>query len=201
MAQKLFGVNKPNTNLRKNVFDLSATNKFTLSAGMLVPCLVRELNPGEKVELSLASITRAQPLNTAAFVRMTQYYHAFFVPFKQLWSPWDNFINGVDYRQSTRALKAGESIPAFTLTHLLTQLFRAGILAGKDATDGSLSKTKALDALGYSYVYGLSRLLDMLGYGFEITIDPKSYVSNWTKSDEDDGDVYIEGARNGGLKF
>lgn len=196
MAQKLFGVNKPNTNLRKNVFDLSATNKFTLSAGMLVPCLVRELNPGEKVELSLASITRAQPLNTAAFVRMTQYYHAFFVPFKQLWSPWDNFINGVDYRQSTRALKAGESIPAFTLTHLLTQLFRAGILAGKDATDGSLSKTKALDALGYSYVYGLSRLLDMLGYGFEITIDPKSYVSNWTKSDEDDGDVYVEGARD-----
>ena len=196
MAQKLFGVNKPNTNLRKNVFDLSATNKFTLSAGMLVPCLVRELNPGEKVELSLASITRAQPLNTAAFVRMNQYYHAFFVPFKQLWNQWDNFINGVDYRQSTRALKAGESIPAFTMTHLLTQLFRAAILAGKDATDGSVSKEKALDALGYSYVYGISRLLDMLGYGFEITIDPKSYVTNWTKSDDDDGDIYTEGARD-----
>lgn len=196
MAQKLFGLNKPNTNLKKNVFDLSATNKFTLSAGMLVPCLVRELNPGEKVELSLASITRAQPLNTAAFVRMNQYYHAFFVPYKQLWSPWDNFINGVDYRQSTRALKAGASVPAFTFKMLLEQLFRAGMLAGKDAVDGSFSKEKALDALGYSYVYGISRLLDMLGYGFEITIDPKSYVSTWTKSDEDDGDVYAEGVRD-----
>lgn len=196
MAQKLFGLNKPNTNLKKNVFDLSATNKFTLSAGMLVPCLVRELNPGEKVELSLASITRAQPLNTAAFVRMNQYYHAFFVPYKQLWSPWDNFINGVDYRQSTRALKAGASVPAFTFKMLLEQLFRAGMLAGKDAVDGSFSKEKALDALGYSYVYGISRLLDMLGYGFEITIDPKSYVSTWTKSDEDDGDVYDEGVRD-----
>lgn len=196
MAQKLFGLNKPNTNLKKNVFDLSATNKFTLSAGMLVPCLVRELNPGEKVELSLASITRAQPLNTAAFVRMNQYYHAFFVPYKQLWSPWDNFINGVDYRQSTRALRAGSSVPAFTFKMLLEQLFRAGMLAGKDAVDGSYSKEKALDALGYSYVYGISRLLDMLGYGFEITIDPKSYVSTWTKSDEDDGDVYAEGVRD-----
>ena len=187
MAQKLYGVNKPNTNLRKNVFDLSATNKFTLSAGMLVPCLVRELNPGEKVELSLASITRAQPLNTAAFVRMNQYYHAFFVPFKQLWSPWDNFINGVDYRQSTRALKAGESIPAFTMTHLITQLFRAGILAGQDASKGSVSKAKALDALGYSYVYGISRLLDMLGYGFEITLKPSSYTTTW----DDDDDEYV----------
>ena len=196
MAQKLFGINKPNTKLKKNVFDLSATNKFTLSAGMLVPCLVRELNPGEKVELSLASITRAQPLNTAAFVRMNQYYHAFFVPYKQLWNQWDNFINGVDYRQSTRALKAGASVPAFTFKMLLEQLFRAGMLAGKDAVDGSYSKEKALDALGYSYVYGISRLLDMLGYGFEITIDPKSYVSTWTKSDEDDGDVYVEGVRD-----
>lgn len=199
MAQKLYGVNKPNTNLRKNVFDLSATNKFTLSAGMLVPCLVRELNPGEKVELSLASITRAQPLNTAAFVRMNQYYHAFFVPFKQLWSPWDNFINGVDYRQSTRTLKAGESIPAFTMTHLITQLFRAGILAGKDAVNGSVSKAKALDALGYSYVYGISRLLDMLGYGFEITLKPSQYVSDWSDAFNDlffswEGGFYDAGA-------
>lgn len=185
MAQKLFGVNKPNTHLRKNVFDLSATNKFTLSAGMLVPCLVRELNPGEKVELSLASITRAQPLNTAAFVRMNQYYHAFFVPYKQLWSPWDNFINGVDYRQSSRALKAGESIPAFTFKELYTQLFKAGILAGKDARKGDFSAKNALDALGYSYVYGISRLLDMLGYGFEITIKPRDYVANWNKKETD----------------
>lgn len=196
MAQKLFGVNKPNTNLRKNVFDLSATNKFTLSAGMLVPCLVRELNPGEKVELSLASITRAQPLNTAAFVRMNQYYHAFFIPYKQLWSPWDNFINGVDYRQSARALKAGESVPAFTFKELFTQLFKAGILAGKDARDGEFSAKNALDALGYSYVFGISRLLDMLGYGFEVTINPRDYVSTWSKADDDDGYVFELGRGN-----
>ena len=201
MAQKLFGVNKPNTNLRKNVFDLSATNKFTLSAGMLVPCLVRELNPGEKVELSLASITRAQPLNTAAFVRLNQYYHAFFIPYKQLWSPWDNFINGVDYRQSARALKAGESIPAFTFKELFTQLFKAGILAGKDAREGEFSSKNALDALGYSYVYGISRLLDMLGYGFEVTINPRDYVSTWSKADDDDGYVFEFGRGNANDRY
>lgn len=188
---KLFGINRPNTNLRKNVFDLSGSTTFSMSAGMLIPTLVREVNPGEKIELSLASITRTQPLNTAAFVKMRQYYHAFFVPYKQLWSPWDNFINGVDYRQSTRQMKAGESIPAFSFHTLLTRLFTAGILAGKDAVKGEYSARNAVDALGYSYVYGISRLLDMLGYGFEITIDPKSYVSTWTKSEDDD--LFVEG--------
>lgn len=147
---KLFGINRPNTNLRKNVFDLSGSTTFSMSAGMLIPTLVREVNPGEKIELSLASITRTQPLNTAAFVKMRQYYHAFFVPYKQLWSPWDNFINGVDYRQSTRQMKAGESIPAFSFHTLLTRLFTAGILAGKDAVKGEYSSRNAVDALGYS---------------------------------------------------
>ena len=187
---KLFGINRPNTNLRKNVFDLSSSTTFSMSAGMLIPTLVREVNPGEKVELSLASITRSQPLNTAAFVKIRQYYHAFFVPYKQLWSPWDNFINGVDYRQSTRQMKAGESIPAFSFHSLLTQLFKAGILAGRDAYKGNFSLENATDALGYSYVYGISRLLDMLGYGIEITFRPTDYVPSW-RADGKHNDVVI----------
>lgn len=180
MPKKLYGINRPDTRLRKNVFDLSASNTFSLSAGMLIPTMVRELNPGEKVELSIASMTRTQPLNTAAFVRMTQYFHAFFVPFKQLWSPWDNFINGVDYRQSTLQKKAGESIPSFSFTFLLTTLFEAGMLAGKEAVKGRFSAENSADHLGYSYVYGISRLLDMLGYGIELTFKPRDYVSNWS---------------------
>lgn len=201
---KLFGINRPNTNLRKNVFDLSGSTTFSMSAGMLIPTLVREVNPGEKIELSLASITRTQPLNTAAFVKMRQYYHAFFVPYKQLWSPWDNFINGVDYRQSTRQMKAGESIPAFSFHTLLTRLFTAGILAGKDAEKGEFSAKNALDPLGYSYVYGISRLLDMLGYGLEITFKPTDYIPNWRASGNTNdvifrsGNLYSHGGRSGG---
>lgn len=192
MAKKLFGLNKPDTRLRKNVFDLSASNTYSISAGMLVPTLIRELNPGEKVELSVASMIRTQPLNTAAFVRSTQYYHAFFVPFKQLWSPWDNFINGVDYRQSTLQKKAGDSIPGFKFAKLILRLFQAGLLAGvhadKDGTNvisiGDPSKSR--DQLGYSYVYGISRLLDMLGYGFEIGIRPKKYLKEFVWVDDVD---------------
>lgn len=96
----LFGLNKPNTNLRKNVFDLSEKGLYSMSPGMLLPVMTKEVNPGEKFEINVSSIARTMPLNTAAFVRCKRYFHFFFVPYRQLWSGWDNFINGVDYKRS-----------------------------------------------------------------------------------------------------
>lgn len=182
----LFGVNKPNVDLRKNAFDLSAKTLFSMSAGHLLPCMCREVNPGEKVQLSMAALTRTQPLNTAAYVRNRQYFHFFFVPFKQLWSGWDNFINGVDYKQS--ALQKGKNytmVPRLDLMKSIANLIDTGkLLNGKAGSGGSdPSDLKPMhkriltlndpadvkaryDEHGYLKLAGMSRLLDMLGYGY-----------------------------------
>lgn len=248
----LFGLNKPNTNLNKNVFDLSEKQLFSTSAGLLTPCFVKEMNPGEKVQISLDSLVRTKPLNTAAFARVRQYYHFFFVPFKQLWSGWDNFINGVNYKTSAfQNGKSYEFVPRLDLFGAIASLLDAGKLHGlynrstkrltvdawknymdaeleslkpKDTTPSTsasganidlanlnsyspaerermiarydrlnaqklkihesalnayleLQKKKgdiasnealrnSLDEHGYPYINGISRLLDMLGYGF-----------------------------------
>lgn len=126
---KLFGLNKPNTNLRKNVFDLSEKNLFSSSVGLLTPLLCRELNPGEKVQVSVNALTRSMPLNTAAFVRSRQYFHYFFVPFRQLWSGWDNFINSVDYKTSSFQKDAIYSrIPGIDLFKSIADLLEDGYL-------------------------------------------------------------------------
>lgn len=126
---KLFGLNKPNTNLRKNVFDLSEKKLFSSSVGLLTPLLCRELNPGEKVQVSVNALTRSMPLNTAAFVRSRQYFHYFFVPFRQLWSGWDNFINSVDYKTSSFQKDAIYSrIPGIDLFKSIADLIEDGYL-------------------------------------------------------------------------
>lgn len=126
---KLFGLNKPNTNLRKNVFDLSEKNLYSSSVGLLTPLLCRELNPGEKVQVSVNALTRSMPLNTAAFVRSRQYFHYFFVPFRQLWSGWDNFINSVDYKTSSFPKDAIYSrIPGIDLFKSIADLLEDGYL-------------------------------------------------------------------------
>lgn len=204
---KLFGLNKPNTNLRKNVFDLSEKRLFSSSAGMLLPCMVKECNPGEKFQIDLSAMTRTQPLNTSAFVRSRQYYHFFFVPFKQLWNGWDNFINGVDYRTSSLQPQASKynSVPSMSFTDYITRMIKDKRLCGlpqdikpssnkpssttpypnrspqsnpdynrtiRSIIDGfapsNLSEYKktAFDEHGYLYSFGVSRLFDLLGYGF-----------------------------------
>lgn len=126
---KLFGLNKPNTNLRKNVFDLSEKNLYSSSVGLLTPLLCRELNPGEKVQVSVNALTRSMPLNTAAFVRSRQYFHYFFVPFRQLWSGWDNFINSVDYKTSSFQKDAIYSrVPGIDLFKSIADLLEDGYL-------------------------------------------------------------------------
>lgn len=126
---KLFGLNKPNTNLRKNVFDLSEKNLYSSSVGLLTPILCRELNPGEKVQVSVNALTRSMPMNSAAFVRSRQYFHYFFVPFRQLWSGWDNFINSVDYKTSSFQKDAIYSrIPGIDLFKSIADLLEDGYL-------------------------------------------------------------------------
>lgn len=166
----LYGLNKPNTNLRKNVFDLSAQSLFTLSAGMLLPCMCREMNPGEKAQVSLASLTRTQPLNTAAFVRSRQFYHFFFVPYRQLWSGWDNFITGMDYRTSSiQKTTFNSRVPGLDLFGVVKKLVADGFF-GADSTSNT---GKDKDELGFRYDLGVSRLLDMLGYGFRFESSDK----------------------------
>lgn len=161
----LFGLNKPNTNLRKNVFDLSEKTLYSQSCGQLIPVMCRELNPGEKVQFSMSAFTRTQPLNTAAYVRCRQYYHVFFVPFKQLWSGWDNFIYGVDYKTSAlQKSKKYKNVPRFELYKVLYKLFEDGYLLGGLNSDQRNSH-RAYDEHGYEYYLGVSRMLDMLGYG------------------------------------
>ena len=83
--------NKP----RRNGFDLSRKHCFTASAGQLLPVFVEEVLPGDKFKINLDSFTRTQPLNTAAFARMREYYDLFFVPYHILWSHFPTMITQV----------------------------------------------------------------------------------------------------------
>ena len=74
--------NKPS----RNGFDLSFKKNFTAKAGELLPVMVKEVLPGDTFKINLKSFTRTQPVNTAAFARIREYYDFFFVPYDLLWN-------------------------------------------------------------------------------------------------------------------
>ena len=80
--------NKPH----RSAFDLSHRKLFTAKVGELLPVWFKEVIPGDKFKIGLQSFTRTQPVNSAAYTRIKEYYDYFFVPYRLLWRYFDQFI-------------------------------------------------------------------------------------------------------------
>lgn len=162
----IFARNAHRANLQRNAFDLSFTSKFTASVGMLLPCFCKEVNPNEHFRINPEMFLRTVPLNSAAYVRLKQYCEFYFVPTRLLWRSFPQFIAGTSNQFST-AISDGSkfsSVPTWDFNTLLRLL----------STSGS-------DACGYPFKYGAVRLLDLLGYGVNVSNVDSLIAANTAK--------------------
>jgi len=140
-------------NRPRNAFDLSQRHLFTAPAGALLPVLSLDLMPHDHVEINASDFMRTLPMNSAAFVSMRGVYEFFFVPYKQLWASFDQFITGMsDYKSSYMygfKNKAIENAPSFSIQDFLK----------------FLSNRTEKDIHGFPKKNGVYRMLDLLGYG------------------------------------
>lgn len=161
--------NKP----RRNGFDLSRKHCFTASAGQLLPVFVEEVLPGDKFKINLDSFTRTQPLNTAAFARMREYYDLFFVPYHILWSHFPTMITQVPnatVAPSVNTPKQFTEGPWSSVSEVLDPLKNLGLYIRQHASDepNFFSKLDRFNILDDGYIpvsQSSVKLLDMLGYG------------------------------------
>ena len=148
----IFQRNAHRANLQRNAFDLSFSSKFTASVGMLLPCFCKEVNPNEHFRINPQMFLRTVPMNSAAYVRLKQYCEFYFVPYRLLWRSFPSFIAGTSNQFST-VIKDGskfESVPAAKFSDILNTI---------------VNGTSYTDSCGYPFKSGVTRLLDLLGYG------------------------------------
>lgn len=155
----IFAKQKSKANLQRNAFDLSRSDIFSASAGMLLPCFVEEVNPNEHFEITPSSFLRTMPLNTAAYTRLKQNVEFYFVPYRLLLRQFPQFIVGTDYKISSFGLLNLYKYPLPSID------FQKTLLALVGAAKASSSSDISVDALGYPAWRGTLRLLDLLGYG------------------------------------
>lgn len=152
----IFARNAHRANLQRNAFDLSFTSKFTASVGMLLPCFCKEVNPNEHFRINPEMFLRTVPMNSAAYVRLKQYCEFYFVPTRLLWRSFPQFIAGTS-NQFSQAIFDGSkfpSVPSVNFGDLMT--FISGT-------------TSLPDSAGYNFKNGAVRLLDLLGYGVNVS--------------------------------
>lgn len=143
--------------VHRSSFDLSSKKLFTAKVGEILPVYWQIAIPGNKYRISSDWFTRTVPVNTAAYTRIKEYYDFYAVPLRLISRALPQaFTQMTDYMTSAASNTANTemltSVPNTTL-NLLSSLLQT--ITGKDVFDDA----------GLPYVYGASKLLDMLGYG------------------------------------
>lgn len=154
----------------RNGFDLSFKKNFTAKAGELLPVMVKEVLPGDSFKINLKSFTRTQPINTAAFARIREYYDFYFVPYDLLWNKantaltqmYDNPQHAVSLDPTQNFLLDG-SMPSVT----------AKAIADYLASFGTTYVNYDKNYFGYSRSECSAKLLEYLGYGRFYSFTPR----------------------------
>ena len=150
--------NKPS----RNGFDLSFKKNFTAKAGELLPVMVKEVLPGDTFKINLKAFTRTQPVNTAAFARIREYYDFFFVPYNLLWNKantvltqmYDNPQHAVSLDPAQNFVLNGE-MPYSTVQSIADYIY---------SIEHNNPDYKS-NYFGYSRGSSSVKLLEYLGYG------------------------------------
>lgn len=148
----------------RNGFDLSSKRNFTAKAGELLPVKCWEVLPNDTFKLDLKSFTRTQPLNTAAFARMREYYDFYFVPYDLLWNKantvltqmYDNPQHAISLDPTVNFVLSGD-MPYITCSDIANYL--------NQIADDVESEAISQNYFGYNRGLCSAKLLEYLGYG------------------------------------
>lgn len=164
--------NKPS----RNGFDLSMKRNFTAKVGEILPVWYKSIIPGDKFRIDLKSFTRTQPLNTAAYGRIREYYDLYFVPMESLWNKFPEIVQQLNDNPvhnsvgvSPSSTKYSGQLPYFTCSSLASYIntMAKGIPAG------------GVNYNGYNRAPLTCKLLSYLGYpDFSAFLDSKNTWSS-----------------------
>jgi len=159
--------------VHRSSFDLSSKKLFTAKIGEILPCYWQIAIPNNKYRISSDWFTRTVPVNTAAYTRIKEYYDFYAVPLRLISRALPQaFTQMTDYATSAASNTANtqllSSVPNSTLNLISLSL-------------QTVSSTDLLDDAGLPYVYGASKVLDMLGYGSFLS-SSNSYKAAITKA-------------------
>lgn len=111
-------------------FSLDKKQAFGLPNSQIVPIHFIETVPGDHFQINLAGLMRTKTLNTAAFYGGKMFVNVFFVPYSQLWHPFNQFVTQKSDQHSTRfqGHNYAPTIREFDLANFIVDVFNSGKL-------------------------------------------------------------------------
>lgn len=185
----------PEAHLNHNSFDPSQRHVFSTKTGLIVPFIFKHTVPNAVYDLTVLDKIELNGMPRANFGRMSQQIDFFFVPYSQLWKPFDNAY----YQRLDNVRNPGnvlnpllpDAIPCFDFKDVLKSLWYQYFdsvsaqnivdFLGRDAQYGDSTYTNLGLALDHAVEVGdlriptdvhgrwciedMLRNFDMMGYG------------------------------------
>ena len=163
-------ISVPRSTRPRNAFDLSQRHMFSAHVGMLLPILSLDLMPHDHVEINASDFMRLRPVGDVSFCSMRGVYEFFFVPYSQLWHPFDQLVTGMkDFNSSLLSAKYSKA-PAGVPSCKLSSIYKFWNDTYRD--DNTMSDVDR-DIFAYPRKCNYARIFDLLGYG-NISLKPGS---------------------------
>lgn len=148
-----------------NGFPLRSSIQFSSALGQLLPIWWHPLDPGDKVKINTALVTRTQPVNSAAMIDIHEHLDWFFVPLQNLYKWFEDVFFGInDVHSSIIEPSSLNStlFPFWTVQDLRDYVVNNHFYAEGDSP--SWPETVADDIAGQSRLAGIFRIMECLGY-------------------------------------
>lgn len=164
-----------------NGFDLSQKHVYGSVAGRYDAPLFVETVPADKFQIDIAALMRTMTLNTSAFLRGKVTFDFYFVPFSQIWHPFNQFV---DQRLDTHTSlqKGTKYVPVIHLYDLLKLILL--VYQNTDSTPGVTVPYYLKDIHNVPWYNNIWNLLDFFGYGNFLYL--KDYIEDSDNFDNDD---------------
>lgn len=150
---KVPSIKAPKIDRSRNAFDLSQKHLFSAAPGILYPVLSLDCIKDDKLDISLAQLVKSMPIVNSPFINCKGILEFFFVPYHQVWHPFDQFqTQMMDFHSRLYDYDDPlSSVPLTSVSTIKAQLQR--------------DETTFVDMFGYYPSYGLAVYSDLLGYG------------------------------------
>lgn len=147
---------KPN---QRNGFDMSMRRLFTAPPGMLLPVYTDIVQGGDKYKLNVDAFCRTEAVDTAAFQNFRLHFDWFYIPFRQIYSFWNEFYNGT-FDSNTNFVSNNDK---FALPLMGMDLDARTV----EEANGIYFNTDSIvyDEFGVPRISNARRLADLLGFG------------------------------------
>lgn len=120
---------KPDGRNQLRPFDLSHRDIFSVKSGVLNVNLIQHTIPESQYDVSHAQITRVDPVQTAAFARMSENYEYYFVPYSQIFHDFERmYYERGDVQRNYGNLAPGSDyqgspyVPTFGYSQVMAKL-------------------------------------------------------------------------------